>query len=101
MPWSMLETVGAENKMHFSGAAQKINHELAKMSISNPNFGDPIDQQKGIEKGRASMKRDILYALGIKDDEDEGSSSDDSTETSTAKSSDTDDNEDKHINYGG
>lgn len=96
-PWYVLASVGIESIPHFSGVVQKINHELAKISICSPSFGESIE---GSGRDHAKVKRDILYALGLDQGE---SSSDDSEENDTAKTTDSDNDREneKRIHYNG
>lgn len=93
--WYFLETVGVENIHHFSGAVQKINHELAKITISNPKLED-VD---GSGSDRKAIKKDILYALEIQ--YGSSSESDDSNDKDSPQSSDSEDKNEKVIQFGG
>lgn len=78
---------------------QRINHELAKLSISNPSFMESIDGSKHSDRDRTKIKKYILYALGL--DEDDGeASSEESDDATSAKSTDSDTFGENSIRYG-
>lgn len=96
MPWYVLATVGVEGISHFSGVVQKVNHELAKISVCDPSLGEMVGK---MDSDRANIRKDILYALGIDGDSD--SSKEDSDDNDTAKSTESDHDKYKRIQFGG
>lgn len=97
MHWNLAATAGVEAIPHFTGAVQKINHELGKIATSIPNFDEPKSSH---ETDRYKVKRDILLALGLQDN-DESSNSDNSEDNDNVRSSDSDENKAAVINFGG
>lgn len=68
-PWFMTVTAGVETLTHFTSVVQKVNHELSKLALNDPNFG-------GIEERRESdcfrVQRGVLLvdeSYGISPDE--------------------------------
>lgn len=65
--WYVLTTVGVEGIAHFSGVVQKVNHELAKMSVCDPSLGETNNHD---DSNRARIRKDVLHALGIHESDD-------------------------------
>lgn len=61
--WFIAATAGTEEIPYFTGVVKKINHELAKQFVNNPNF-NRSECRIGPERSR--IIHDILYAPGTR-----------------------------------
>lgn len=96
--WYITATAGVEQINHFTEVVQRINHHLAKMTTNNPRFDDE-STRPDMEKFR--IKRDILLAVGIYDDE-EDFSNDGSDDNDAVKTTESEGEDNPHdIQFGG
>lgn len=96
--WYLTATAGVELIPHFTGVVQKINHELGKIATSVPNFDE--QQRPRQDSDLHKIKRDILLALGI-NNEDDSSTSEDSDYNDQERTTDSDENSAATIQFGG
>lgn len=94
------ETAGVETVSvtipHYTGVVQNVNQELGKMVTIIQNFDE---QKPRHDSDRFKVKRNILLAPGLKDNDD-SSNSDDSEDSEQPRSSESDENNTVIVNFG-